>query len=276
MSIDDILLMAYVDGDVSAERRAEVEAAVAHSPELAARLASLRASVLPYGAAFGRQLLPPVPLELAKRVAELASVSANSRGALRRRTSLAWLAAAFFAGALLCGGLLRLWPSAAPVSLTASVAPWIEAVSNYHALYSRATVADVTEDRALSEKVIRDVRHIDGMPVRVPDLRDAGLTFKRVQRLSFRNQPVVQIVYLPERGEPVALCVTQDLGANEAPHAQPLGEVKSVAWRHDGLGYVLLGKGSLADLSAWAQQIATGEARILYSRVAMQPPSHAG
>ena len=39
MSIDDTVLMAYVDGELPAERRAEVEAAVAHSRELADRLA---------------------------------------------------------------------------------------------------------------------------------------------------------------------------------------------------------------------------------------------
>lgn len=49
---------------MSAERRAAVEAAVAHSVDLAERLAAMRASALPYGAAFERQVLEPVPPEL--------------------------------------------------------------------------------------------------------------------------------------------------------------------------------------------------------------------
>ena len=44
MSIEDTLLMAYVDGELSAEGRREVEAAVTHSPELAERSSAMRAS----------------------------------------------------------------------------------------------------------------------------------------------------------------------------------------------------------------------------------------
>lgn len=64
VSIDDIVLLAYVDGRLAPERRAEVEAAAAASPELAARLAAMHASALPYAAAFERQALPPIPQHL--------------------------------------------------------------------------------------------------------------------------------------------------------------------------------------------------------------------
>jgi hypothetical protein len=102
----------------------------------------------------------------------------------------------------------------------------------------------------------------------VPDLRSAGLSFKRVQRLSFRERPVVQMVYLPEHGEPVALCVTRDARPDEKPHARQVGELDTVAWRHGELGYVLLGKGSggqaLMDLG---RHIASGQVESLYGRV---------
>ena len=47
MNIDDTLLMAYADGELSVEQRAEVDTAVAQSAELAARQAAMQASVLP-------------------------------------------------------------------------------------------------------------------------------------------------------------------------------------------------------------------------------------
>ena len=59
-----------------------------------------------------------------------------------------------------------------------------------------------------------------------------------MQRLSFHDQPVVQMVYVPERGEPIALCVTPDARPDEAPHAQQIGEMSSVAWRRGNLEYV--------------------------------------
>ena len=70
MSIDDTVLLAYVDGQLAPERRAEVEAAAAASPEVAARLAAMKASVLPYAAAFARQALPPLPEHLASAADE--------------------------------------------------------------------------------------------------------------------------------------------------------------------------------------------------------------
>jgi anti-sigma factor RsiW len=267
MSIDDTVLMAYVDGELSAERRAEVEAAVAHSRELADRLAAMRASALPYGAAFARQALPPVPEALTRRVAELTRSSANAPPQLQRRT---WprLAAAFLVGALVAGSALQLSRhDSASMELTAAATPWVKAVADYQVLYTRETVASVNEDHALSEKIIGELQSADHLEVAIPDLRGAGLTFKRVQRLSYNNQAVVQIVYLPEKGGPVALCLTRDGRADEAPRSQEIGGMHTVAWRHNQVGYVLLAKDAQVDLAELGKSIAGGAMAHLYGWV---------
>jgi anti-sigma factor RsiW len=260
MSIDETDLMAYVDGNLPPQRSTEVEAAVAGSADLAARLRALRASALPYAAAFEAQVLPPVPDELRQRIAELVS----ARSARRRRPSSwpGWVAA-FAAGVVCCAVALRL-PLPQPTPLSAQVAPWIKAVADYQELYSRATLANVSEDPALSAHVISDLRINDGMNVRVPDLSSEGLSFKRVQRLSFRQQAVAQLAYLPEHGEPLAVCVTRDVRPDEAPHALQLGGLQSVIWRHDQLSYVLLGHGPVRDLFELAQRLARGDVPVLY------------
>jgi anti-sigma factor RsiW len=267
MSIEDSLLMAYVDGELSPEGRSEVEAAVAHSPELAERLSAMRASALPYGAAFERQVLPPVPPQLARRISELAAVNAVAPLPAKARV---WprMAAAFAAGTLFCLVALELRPNAGPLlSGAAPVAPWIQAVADYQQLYSRETLASVTEDPQLTREIVGNLRRADALAIQIPDLRSAGLAFKRVQRLNFHGQPVVQIVYLPEQGGgPVALCVTRDREPDASPRAQQVGEMQTVAWRRGNLGYVLLGKGSQIDLSRLGHRIASGEAAPLYSR----------
>jgi hypothetical protein len=97
-----------------------------------------------------------------------------------------------------CAIGLKLLPSAAlPQAAAVQVSPWIKAVADYQQLYTRATLANVSEDPALSTRVISDLRIHDGIAVLVPGLRSAELTFKRVQRLSFHDRPVVQMVYLP-------------------------------------------------------------------------------
>ncbi|HKD55709.1 MAG TPA: hypothetical protein VKB72_15960 [Steroidobacteraceae bacterium] len=264
-NIDDAELLAYVDGHVAPQRRKDIEAAVAGDAELAARLAALRASVLPYAAAFESQPLPPLPAQLSAHVAALVS---DTRTPQRHR---GWprLAAAFAAGVLCCAVALKLLLSGGglPMSAAADVSPWIKAVADYQQLYSRATVANVTEDPQLSNRVITNLRTADGISVRVPDLRSAGLAFKRVQRLSFNQRPVVQMVYLPTQGEPIALCVTVDARADEAPHVQRLGELTGVAWRRNNLGYVLLGRASAATLLDLGREVASDHTGNLYGQI---------
>ena len=263
MAIDDTDLLAYVDGELAPERRAEVEAAVASSADLARRLGAMRASALPYAAAFDAQALPPVPDGLSRRIADLAS-----RDSYRQPgRSSAWpkLAGAFAAGLLCCAVALKLLAPGMPAfSPTAQVAPWIKAVADYQQLYSRATLTHVNEDPQLSTRTIDDLQAADGLKVSVPDLRDVGLSFKRVQRLSFHQQPVVQIVYLPEHGEPIALCITRDARPDETPHAQQVGELGTVAWRQGDLGYVLLGRASTDALMDLGRRIATSQTGKLY------------
>jgi anti-sigma factor RsiW len=262
MSIDETDLLAYADGNLSPERVAEVEAGVARSPELAARLAAIRASALPYGVAYEAQPLPAVPARLRARIADL--IEADSRRRQPRGAAWPRLAAAFAAGVVCCALTWTLL-STGPRALTAPlVSPWIQAVADYQQLYSRETLAHIAEDHQLSERVIGDLRDVDGMNVRVPDLRSAGLTFKRVQRLSFHQQPVVQMVYLPEHGDPIAVCVTRDERADEDPSARQIDALSTVAWRRGSLGYVLLGRASVQSMLELARQLASGELGSLY------------
>jgi anti-sigma factor RsiW len=265
MSIDETDLLAYADGNLSRERVTEVEAAVAGSPQLAARLAAMRASVLPYAAAYEAHPLPPVPAHLSARIAEL--IETDTRRQQSRGSSWPRLVAAFAAGVACCAITWTLLSTGRPLTLTAQgVSPWIQAVADYQQLYSRETVANVTEDPRLSERVISELRVADGMSVRVPDLRSAGLTFKRVQRLSFHQQPVVQMVYLPEHGDPIALCVTGDVRADENPRAQQVDQLSTVTWRRGNLGYVLLGKAPAQAMLELAQRLASGGTGSLYGR----------
>jgi len=274
MPIDDRDLLRYADGELAPERRAEIEVAMASSADVARRVNAMRASALPYAAAFEAQRLPPVPEELSERIAAL--VSSDSRRQQPGRSAWPKVATAFAAGVLCCAIALKLLsPGMTGSSFTAQVEPWIQAVADYQQLYSRATLTHVSENPQLSASVISDLRTADGMRVVVPDLRASGLSFKRVQRLSFREQPVVQMVYLPEQGEPVALCVTRDARPDEKPHAQQIGELSTVAWRHGELGYVLLGKAPAQALMDLGSRIARGQTNNLYGRTGSAPGSNA-
>jgi anti-sigma factor RsiW len=289
MNFDDTLLMAYVDGELPPSRHTEVERAVEASDELAARVADLRASAaLPYHAAFAQQPMPPVPDSLTRFVAELArngvpsgiapghedpldsadeedgqtappaavpGVLAFPGRPARARYSSAWLAAAFIAGAFFCGAALKLGPRALS-PFEGRVSPWVEAAAGYQELYTRETLSDTSDNPPVDARLLDAIRRDDGLPLAIPDLQKAGLTFKRLQRLRFHGKPLVQIVYLPEHGAPVALCVIKNQADDQSAQSRRVYGMDVVTWNRDKLGYALIGQRSDVDLPALARQIA--------------------
>jgi anti-sigma factor RsiW len=286
MKTDDILLMAYVDGELPPEERLEVEQQIAASAEVAERVALFEASRLPYGDAFAKQKLPPVPESLTKAIENLARQHAANPNAnsdksandpvlehnaqlppsapVRSRLRIApmWLAVAFVAGVFCCGAVLRFTPGPNPAANTtvasANVSPWVKAVVGYQAMYGRETLANATIDADGLKQIASVVRSDDGIALNVPDLSDAGLTLRRVQRLNFNNRRVIQIEYLPENGPPIALCIIKDAKPDQTVASQRMSDMNVVTWRQANLGYVLLAKGSDVDLTALGKRIAAG------------------
>ncbi|WP_244128333.1 hypothetical protein [Burkholderia gladioli] len=95
--------------------------------------------------------------------------------------------------------------------------------------------------------------------MQIPDLRSQGLTFKRVQRLRFHDKPLVQIVYLPEQGKPVALCVLKEAKADAAPSSAQVEGMSVVSWRRGQLGYALIAAPGDVDLDALGKQLYNGQ-----------------
>jgi anti-sigma factor RsiW len=286
MKTDELTLMAYVDGELPPEQRHEVEEHIRASAEAAQLVELLKASRVDYQGAFAAQELPPVPDSLTKKIEAMArahaAAPAVNDNALRSpagtpvrsrmRSVPAWLAAACVAGAF-CGGMfLRLGPlvdHGASGSMAASnLSPWVQAATGYQKLYTRDTLAYVNETAETSSKTVDDIRREDGLALRIPDLRSAGLTFKTVQRLRFNNKPLVQIVYQPEKGEPVALCVMKDVKPDQAVASQDVDSMHVVTWRQAELSYALIGKPNGVDMHALGKQISNREVEQLFSDAA--------
>ncbi|WP_233836478.1 anti-sigma factor [Paraburkholderia sp. ZP32-5] len=307
MMIDDANLLAYVDGELSTDERAQVEAAIRESDEIASRVSMLRASQLPYDEAFGQQVIPPVPESLSRSVdelirqhlarasaepaqpaqaaqpvqrmddasndgdaEELSSAGANVHRLKPRARSLprlSWpkLAVAFVAGAFCAGIGLHLVPQLAgggsfiSASNDSGMSPWVSAAAAYQQLYTRDTIAQLQPDSQVTARTVSDIREVDNLALQIPDLSSQGLTFKRVQRLRFHGKPLVQIVYLPEKGNPVALCVLKEAKADAAPSSTSVDGMKVVTWRRGQLGYALISEPAAADLGALGKQLYNGE-----------------
>jgi anti-sigma factor RsiW len=280
--MDDILLMAYVDGGLTPCGLKEVERAISISAEIAERVALFKASALPYRQAFRHQQLPPVPESLNRKIAEMTclfATSANmdavgkfhSAGApafradarakpavpvhSKLRLTAPWLAVAFVTGVFCCGAALRFVGFGPHATMLASASPWVTAAADYQRLYTRDTVAFDLPNSAVASHIVDNIRRDDGLPIRIPDLRSLGLTFKRVQRLRFNDRPLVQIVYLPEQGPPVALCVVKEDKPDTVLAQQLVDSMDVVTWRQARLGYALIASPGNVDLGAIGKQI---------------------
>jgi anti-sigma factor RsiW len=285
MTIDDTMLTAYVDGELTPQACCEVEKEIKRSPEIAKRVALLQVTHLWSKDAYAHQKLPPVPETLKAKIDEMLRAAAASRvqpddgGVGARddrgpasappvpirsawRIAPVWLPVAFAAGIFACSVALRLAAvagtgAAVPAEAAGGASPWVLAAAGYQQLYSRATLAGIQTSNESSAQAVEDIRREDGLALSIPDLSAAGFTFKRVQRLRFHDKPLIQMAYLPDHGAPVALCVMADDKPNQTTSAQKVGGMTVVTWRQANLAYALIGDATAPDLNVLAERIRT-------------------
>ncbi|CAB3775774.1 hypothetical protein LMG28614_00082 [Paraburkholderia ultramafica] len=277
MKPDDSQLIAYADGELSASEAASVKEALAESPDLRESVELLRASRLPYREAFATQKLPPLPDELRRRIEAMASTASQRADHLAAQPAPRshrrwWLAAAFVAGAFCAGlvqqlgaGWLGAFGNRAALVAAGNTRPWISVAADYQQMYTRETVANVSPDPVVSADTVDAIRKVDGIRLRVPDLRPAGLSFKSVERLRYNGKPLIQIVYLPDHGTPVALCVMKDSRPDQPIAQRQMNGMTVVSWRQNELSYALIGKPDSGDLRTIARQISNGDVNAMFA-----------
>jgi anti-sigma factor RsiW len=152
-------------------------------------------------------------------------------------------------------------------SVETGASPWVQAAVGYQQLYARETLAQMPADADTLPQAIEQIRHEDQLALRIPDLHEAGLTFKRVQRLRFNGRALIQLEYLPENGPPIALCVIKEAKADQAVASERVGNMKVVTWRQDELGYALIGDSKGVDLAALGKRIANRSVEQLFGAI---------
>jgi anti-sigma factor RsiW len=282
MKIDENTLRAYVDGELSPAERSSVELAVEHSEDLRAQLAAMRASCLPYRAAFDAQVVPAMPEALQRQLAALSAVSVASVAsaaqvvqpvAAPKYAQSGWfqnrlaLAASFAVGALAAMVFGAMWTK--PDASSTVTADWVKAIASYQALYVRDTVDRAADSDERAFKVIRDFEAETQAKLIVPNLSAAGLEFKRIQRLGFResdtDKPLIQMAYLPAKGKPGALCVLQTKGnTDSAVKAQRMENLSIVTWKRGNLSYVLAVDLPLNEAAAIGDKLSAEQFPVLF------------
>ena len=258
-------LRAFADGELSPTRRAEVEAALASDAQAAADAQAMFASRLPYRSAFEHDGAPPVPAALQVRVAELASVAAaaeqlawagsvGGRASTPMRPVLRWMLLMLLP---LLGVALGYAVGVGGAAKGPVTEPWLRSVAVYHAMYSRDTVTDGGTGTGAAQAQLQTLqallREQQGVELTVPDFSAQGLQFVRAQRLVFEGQTVVQLVYLPRQGEPVALCLMA--APNQPERVLMLEGQHAFAWQARGWAHVLIGSLPLEQMRVLRSQV---------------------
>jgi anti-sigma factor RsiW len=228
-SIRDEDLVAYLDGEIDATRRREIEAALASSRDLNSRLAAINLDKEAVRVAFGA-VAAAAPVDRIRQRLDADVVEKPQPTASRWRA----IAAALVGGVAL-GYAIGLY------DVNGQPANWHTAIANYQSLYTNATLAPIASDPTRQERDVADVSETLGLPIGLDELRVPGLDFKRAQLLAFRGRPLAQFSYLDNAGVPLAFCATLTGEADSAIRQGKFGELNAVYWSRRGFGFIVIG-----------------------------------
>jgi len=246
----DTDLSAWLDGELDAERRAQVDAWLREHPEAAARARLWAADRDALRARFDPVLDEPVPLALVHR---LWHAPAFPR----------WAQAAAVAGLLAAGGVIGAagmwqWQVQRPSSTLAAGTPagWVQRAALAHSVYVPEPLHAV-EVKAAEEHLARWLTRRINIEVKLYDLRDEGFELVGGRLLPDAGGKSAQLMYEnPQTHQRVTVYLRKpDANANTEFRYQQQGELGMFYWVEAGAGCALVGALPKERLLALAQAI---------------------
>jgi anti-sigma factor RsiW len=257
---DDDQRSSWLDGELDATGRAEVDAWLRDHPDDAALVRLWAADRDALRARFDPVLDEPIPLALQQTVLQAG------------RTAVApfapWRRVAVAAGLLVAGGLVGAllsaqWTGHDGHPFAALQWPWADAervrpggwthrAAVAHAVYApevrhpvevNVAQGSATEQRAQEEHLARWLGKRLDIPVQLFDLRPQGFELVGGRLLPDANGPSAQLMYQNGSGQRVTLYLRKpEAGASTAFRFQREGELGLFYWIEDGFGCALVGK----------------------------------
>lgn len=188
-TIDDTLLSAWLDDELNAERRAEVEAWLREHPEQAARVRLWAADSQALRARLDAVLAEPVPQRLTQLVWNRAPATLSD-GWQRWAAAIALFALGGLAGA---GLMWRAQPRAA-ATLAAAEPAWVQRAAVAHSVYV-PEVRHPVEVGAQEAHLARWLTRRVDVPVQLFDLRAQGFELVGGRLLPDARGPSAQLMY---------------------------------------------------------------------------------
>ena len=229
-SITETDLHAWLDGELPAGRRTDVEAFLASHPDEAERLAAYRRQDEALRARFDPVLEEPVPARLMERRPR------TRAGLLRYAAAIGWLVLGGVAGWHLHG--LK------AVDYRAETPSWARSAALAHVTYSPEVRHPVEVAADQEAHLVAWLSKRLGTPLRVPRLDGLGYGLVGGRLLPGERGPVAQFMYQDGKGQRLTLYVrtNHDQNRETAFRFAQDGNVRVFYWIDRRLGYALSGE----------------------------------
>jgi anti-sigma factor RsiW len=232
--VNDTDLHAYIDGELSPQQAAVVEAAMARDPMLAARIRNFKADKRAMAAAYGPLANAPVPSGLLA-----AALTGSSRPAPRPRSRRVTLALAT-AAALAAGIVLALtWRAPHDPTVEQALAARHMATTPARELAGQEPASIPVVDQAMSRML--------GIPTRVPDLQSAGFTLVSAEIYGQTRVDAVQLRYEDGARRLFTVFLRPSAGP-DAFKVTERGPVRICIWQNADLTAVMTGEMTTPEL----------------------------
>ena len=269
--IDDVMLMAYVDGEVDAATAREIEAATAADPILGRRVAMFRQTASLARGAFTDVLHEPVPERLVALLRDPALkaddadaragagiVTLAPRAARPLRTggglrSAAWAAAAaILAVAVFAAGTRTGWiriadpPATQLLASGADSERWVDNLAAWYRVHAASFEKDqrmlVDVGAENLEELERWVGNKLQRDITVPDLTAFGLRSEGGRLLLIGRRPAAQFFYGGDNQELVQVVIGFTDQPDRGQRIDQREDVNIVSWREKGYAYAFIGR----------------------------------
>ena len=261
-------LSSWLDDELDAEQKRQVDAWLREHPEDAAQLRLWAADQEALRARFDPVLDEPVPEALRHTVmATAASAQRWGPFTLPSLRQAALVAGLLLTGGVIGAGLMGLYPSAhgqlqarlgTPAGWThrAAVAHVVYAPEVRHPVEVNVAQGSAGEQKAQEEHLSRWLTKRLDMPVRMYDLRPQGFELVGGRLLPDAAGPSAQLMYQNAVGQRVTVYLRKpETGANTSFSFRREGELGMFYWVEDGFGCALVGKLGREQLLALADAV---------------------
>ncbi|MBX4967377.1 anti-sigma factor family protein [Rhizobium binae] len=248
-------LTAFIDGELTAEEAARIEAIVKQDASVAERLEFLARASLPFEQAFA-PLLQEAPHE--KLEAMLAAIPAHkgarsaSAPAATRRRFLGALAASLVAGITIDRTVIGIGRG---FSAKDESSEWRAVVADYISLYTAETLAGPVPGRQDQAAQLASLDEKLGLSLSAEAVSLPGVDFKRALLLQYDGKPLAQIAYLDPETGPMALCIVKSDAGPKAPDLENRKGMNVVYWSSGTHAFMLIGHAAAHKMTAIADGV---------------------